>query len=214
MAVVGDPACEREVLLPSLRSTHQPPAPSHRSSVDVRCEAARDQRPSVTPAHMCAQERSRPPIVALESWLCGQRARVSKNSDTGKAIDYSLKRWVALTRFLDDGRLCMTNNAAERELRAVAVGRRNWTAGSDQGGTPSGGPLHACRDRESQRHRSASLACRHPRTSTRLSGKADRRPPTVELARRTTCCRRLISFSEIETGEPIGFPRRALLDLS
>ena len=41
MAVVGDPACEREVLLPSLRSTHQPPAPSHRSSVDVRCEAAR-----------------------------------------------------------------------------------------------------------------------------------------------------------------------------
>ena len=47
-----------------------------------------------------------------------QRARVSKNSDTGKAIDYSLKRWTALTRFLDDGRLCMTNNAAERELRA------------------------------------------------------------------------------------------------
>jgi transposase len=80
-------------------------------------------------------ERSRPLVLALESWLRGQRARVSKNSDTGKAIDYSLKRWVALTRFLDDGRQCMTNNAAERELRAVAVGRRNWTfAGSDQGG--------------------------------------------------------------------------------
>ena len=60
---------------------------------------------------------------------------MSKNSDTGKAIDYSLKRWAALTRFLDDGRLCMTNNAAERELRAVAIGRRNWTfAGSDEGG--------------------------------------------------------------------------------
>ena len=60
---------------------------------------------------------------------------MSKNSDTGKAIDYSLKRWVALARFLDDGRLCMTNNAAERELRAVAIGRRNWTfAGSDEGG--------------------------------------------------------------------------------
>jgi transposase len=80
-------------------------------------------------------ERSRPLVVALESWLREQRARVSKNSETGKAIDYSLKRWVALTRFLEDGRLCMTNNAAERELRAVAVGRRNWTfAGSDQGG--------------------------------------------------------------------------------
>ena len=64
-----------------------------------------------------------------------QRARVSKNSDTGKAIEYSLKRWAALTRFLEDRRLCMTNNAAERELRAIAVGRRNWTfAGSDEGG--------------------------------------------------------------------------------
>jgi transposase len=80
-------------------------------------------------------ERSRPLVVALETWLREQRARVSKNSDTGKAINYSLKRWAALTRFLDDGRLCMTNNAAERELRAIAVGRRNWTfAGSDEGG--------------------------------------------------------------------------------
>ena len=80
-------------------------------------------------------ERSRPLVIALESWLREQRARVSKNSDTGKAIEYSLKRWAALTRFLDDGRLCMTNNAAERELRAIAVGRRNWTfAGSDEGG--------------------------------------------------------------------------------
>ena len=80
-------------------------------------------------------ERSRPLVIDLESWLREQRTRVSKNSDTGKAIDYSLKRWIELTRFLDDGRLCMTNNAAERELRAVAVGRRNWTfAGSDEGG--------------------------------------------------------------------------------
>ena len=80
-------------------------------------------------------ERSRPFVTALESWLREQRAKVSKNSETGKAIDYSLKRWAALTRFLDDGRLCMTNNAAERELRAIAVGRRNWTfAGSDEGG--------------------------------------------------------------------------------
>ena len=80
-------------------------------------------------------EHSRPLVFALEIWLREQRARVSKNSDTGKAIDYSLKRWAALTRFLDDGRLCMSNNAAERELRAVAVGRRNWTfAGSDEGG--------------------------------------------------------------------------------
>jgi len=80
-------------------------------------------------------ERSRPLVTALEIWLREQRTRVSKNSETGKAIEYSLKRWPSLARFLDNGRLCMSNNAAERELRAVAVGRRNWTfAGSDEGG--------------------------------------------------------------------------------
>jgi len=80
-------------------------------------------------------ERSRPLVDALRTWLRERRTKLSGKSDTGKAIDYSLKRWAALTRFLDDGRLCMSNNAAERELRAVAVGRKNWTfAGSDEGG--------------------------------------------------------------------------------
>ena len=69
-------------------------------------------------------ERSRPLIIELQTWLREQRARISKHSETGKAIDYSLKRWAAFTRFLDDGRLCMSNNAAERELRAVAMGRK------------------------------------------------------------------------------------------
>jgi transposase len=81
------------------------------------------------------QERSRALVDELERWLREQRAKLSSNSKTGKAIDYSLKRWTALTRFLDDGRLCMSNNGAERELRAVALGRKNWTfAGSDEGG--------------------------------------------------------------------------------
>ena len=81
------------------------------------------------------QERSRPLITELEAWLREQRRKLSSKSDTAKAIDYSLKRWAALTRFLDDGRLCMSNNAAERTLRCVAVGRHNWTfAGSDEGG--------------------------------------------------------------------------------
>ena len=67
------------------------------------------------------QERSRPLIIELQTWLREQRARLSKNSDTTKAINYSLNRWDAFIRFLDDGRLCLSNNAAERELRAVAV---------------------------------------------------------------------------------------------
>src|SRR5581483_1557803 len=81
------------------------------------------------------QERSRPLIVELEEWLREQRAKLSRNNDTTKAINYCLSRWDAFSRFLDDGRLCMSNNAAERELRTVAVGRKNWTfAGSDEGG--------------------------------------------------------------------------------
>jgi transposase len=80
-------------------------------------------------------ERSRPLIVELETWLRQQRAKLSAKNEIAKAIHYSLKRWTALTRFLDDGRLCMSNNAAERAVRCVAVGRKNWTfAGSDDGG--------------------------------------------------------------------------------
>ena len=84
---------------------------------------------------MVRNERSRPLMAELEAWLRQQRAKLSPKSETARAIDYSLKRWPAFTRFLDDGRLCMSNNAAEREIRAIAVGRRNWTfAGSDEGG--------------------------------------------------------------------------------
>jgi len=80
-------------------------------------------------------ERSRPLISELEIWLRQQRAKLSPKSETARAIDYSLKRWPAFARFLDDGRLCMSNNAAEREIRAIAIGRHNWTfAGSDEGG--------------------------------------------------------------------------------
>ncbi|HMA15813.1 MAG TPA: IS66 family transposase [Kiloniellaceae bacterium] len=80
-------------------------------------------------------EQSRPLTVDLEAWLRDQRARLSAKSKTAKAIDYLLKRWPAFTRFLGDGRICLSNNAAERALRGIAVGRRNWTfAGSDEGG--------------------------------------------------------------------------------
>ena len=104
--------------------------------IDVLFAIEREINGMTPQQRVCVRnERSRPLVIALETWLREQRSRVSKNSDTGKAIAYSLKRWAALTRFLDDGRLCMSNNAAERELRAVAVGRRNWTfAGSDEGG--------------------------------------------------------------------------------
>jgi hypothetical protein len=64
-----------------------------------------------------------------------ERARLSRHADVAKAMDYMLKRWAAFTRFLDDGRICLTNNAAERALRGIALGRKAWLfAGSDRGG--------------------------------------------------------------------------------
>src|SRR5439155_1734479 len=90
--------------------------------------------PLAVAIHRLQPSSIRPLLVALETWLREQRAKLSGQSKVGKAIAYSLTRWVALTRFLDDSRLCMSNNAAEREIRPITVGRNNWTfAGSDQG---------------------------------------------------------------------------------
>ncbi|MBW0008231.1 MAG: IS66 family transposase [Sphingomonas sp.] len=81
------------------------------------------------------QERIKPLVADLEAWMRLERARLSRHADTAKAIDYMLKRWPAFTRFLDDGRICLTNNAAERALRGIAIGRKAWLfAGSDRGG--------------------------------------------------------------------------------
>ena len=80
------------------------------------------------------QARARPEIDELHQWLHKTLARLSRKSDTA-AIHYALSRWRALTRYSDDGRLEIDNNAAERALRTVALGRKNYLfAGSDCGG--------------------------------------------------------------------------------
>ena len=81
------------------------------------------------------QRESQPIVAALEQWMRAERARLSRHAETAKAIDYMLTRWPTFTRFLDDGRICLSNNAAERALRGIALGRRAWLfAGSDRGG--------------------------------------------------------------------------------
>ena len=81
------------------------------------------------------QELSAPLVADLESWLREQRPKLSRGNDLAKAMDYMLKRWPAFTRFLADGRICLSNNAAERALRGIALGRKSWLfAGSDRGG--------------------------------------------------------------------------------
>ena len=81
------------------------------------------------------QEQSAPVIADLEIWMRAERTTLSRHNDLAKAMDYILKRWDAFTRFLADGRICITNNAAERALRGIALGRKAWLfAGSDRGG--------------------------------------------------------------------------------
>ncbi len=83
------------------------------------------------------QRLSRALVEELYAWLVTERARLSKHAPVAKAIDYMLgkDRWTDFTRFLDDGRICLTNNCAERSLRGVALGRKAWLfAGSQRGG--------------------------------------------------------------------------------
>ena len=81
------------------------------------------------------QERSRPLLNALHAWLEQTLSTLSQKSATARAIRYALSRWEALSRYCDDGRIEIDNNAAERALRCVALGRKNFLfAGSDAGG--------------------------------------------------------------------------------
>lgn len=80
------------------------------------------------------QEKSKPLFDDMHAWLLRERETLSHSAEVLKPMNYMLRRWADFARFLDDGRICLSNNAAERSLRGVAVGRRNWTfAGSQRG---------------------------------------------------------------------------------
>src|SRR6266853_5354480 len=73
-------------------------------------------------------------LAALQAWLREERSRLSRSASVAKPIDYMLRRWDRFARFIDDGRVCLTNNAAERALRGFALGRKSWLfAGSERG---------------------------------------------------------------------------------
>lgn len=78
------------------------------------------------------QERSAPLVAALEAWMREERRKLSRHSDVAGAIDYMLRRWTAFTRFLEDGRICLTNNAAERALDYAA-----WLSAERPGCSPA-----------------------------------------------------------------------------
>jgi transposase len=80
------------------------------------------------------KQQSAPLLAELETWLRDQRCRMSRSASVAGPIDYMLKRWGWFAHFIEDGRICLTNNAAERGLRGFALGRKSWLfAGSDRG---------------------------------------------------------------------------------
>lgn len=99
-----------------------------RGLIGIEAAARRDAR----------QQLVRPLVEDLHAWMRAERTGLSRHNPVAKAIGYMFDedgRWEAFTRFLDNGRLCLTNNAAERALRGVALGREAWLfAGSPRGG--------------------------------------------------------------------------------
>ena len=103
--------------------------------IDLLFDIERDINGLVAEQRLAVRtERSAPLVAELEEWMRGERARLSRHAPVAQAIDYMLKRWEGFTRFLADGHVCLTNNAAERALRGLALGRKSWLfAGSQRG---------------------------------------------------------------------------------
>jgi transposase len=104
-----------------------------------RIDALFDIERSVNGLNACErlrvrQEQSAPLVATLRAWLNEERSRLSRSASVAKPIDYMLKRWDRFACILDDGRICLTNNSAERALRGFALGRKSWLfAGSERG---------------------------------------------------------------------------------
>ena len=104
--------------------------------IDALFDVERDINGRPADARQAARQLLSAPLVAdLHRWLSEHRMRLARGNDVARALDYLLKRWPAFTGFLDDGRICISNNAAERALRGIALGRKSWLfCGSDRGG--------------------------------------------------------------------------------
>ena len=84
---------------------------------------------------MLRQQQARPRLTALHDWLIAQRVKTANGSGLARAIDYSLKRWPALIRYVDSGILPIDNNVVENAIRPITLGRRNWLfTGSERAG--------------------------------------------------------------------------------
>ena len=129
-----------EIAASARRGAQAPPiSPLAREAV-VRIDGIFDAERAINGhdagARLAVRQAEIAPLVAdLEAWMRRERAGLSRHAPVARAMDYMLKRWDSFAGFLADGRACLSNNAAERALRGIALGRKAWLfAGSDRGG--------------------------------------------------------------------------------
>jgi hypothetical protein len=156
--------------------------------------------------------RIAPLVAELESWMRSERARLPRHADVAKAMDYMLKRWAVFTRFLADGRICLSNNAAERALRGIAIGRKKLALRRLRSRRRAGcRDVYADRHRQAQQCRSAGLGRRPAAPDCRPPGSTAARAAALELAKagdsrvclqRERQARNFVERLSIRLGEP------------
>jgi transposase len=153
-------------------------------------EVEREVRP-LEPAERKSirQDRSKPVADALHQWLTQQRQKVPDGSATARAIDYSLKRWKALVRFLDDGDLPIDNNWVENQNRPISIGRKNWLfAGSLRAGKRAAAVMSLVHSARLNGHDPHAYLKDRARAAAHTSGPSRRRVAAASLATRQLDC--------------------------
>jgi hypothetical protein len=129
------------------------------------------------------QNKSRAIADALQQWLTQQRQKVPDSSATARAIDYSLKRWKALVRFIDDGELPIENNWVKNQIRPIAIGRSNWLfAGSLRAGKRAAAVMSLVHSARLNGHNPLRVPARRARALANAAGPSDHRPAAASLA--------------------------------
>ncbi len=151
--------------------------------IDAVFDAERAINGHEVAARLAVRQKEIAPLVAdLEAWIRRERAGLSRHAPVAKAMDYMLKRRNGFARFLADGRACLTNNAAERALRGIALGRKAWLfAGSDRGGEGAAVMYSLIATAKLNDVDPQGLARRRPRPNCRHAGIAPRRSPAMAL---------------------------------
>jgi transposase len=154
------------------------------------------------------QERARPVADALHLWLIEHRKKVPEGSATAKAMDYSLGRWQALTRYIDDGELPADNNWVENQIRPIATGRKNWLfAGSLRAGQRAAAVMSLVHSAKLNGHDLRILEG-HPGAAAHAAGKPRPRaaaPLLADLARDYLTLRAVV-----KTGSPRAYSAGSL----